>query len=280
MSVIPHLCRRYKIGNFNKVISHREAGLYALGVGATSSSKDLQYTYENHPDFKVLPSLSAQFSVLGLEQLQQCPGLPEYDPLLLLHGEQRIELHAPLRPDMNITAKNKVIDVADKKSGALVTIESKIIHEKMLIATNYANLFIRGIGGFGDTGELTPATFPKASKDTPDHSIELQTNENQAHLYRLASGDLNPLHCDHLLAKEKAGFDEPILHGLCTLGFTTRAFCDQYETDYVKEIGTRFTAPYFPGEKLTVNFFEDAEQVVFETNVGEQTVAKGYFVPK
>jgi len=181
---------------------------------------------------------------------------------------------------MNITAKNKVIDVADKKSGALVTIESKIIHEKMLIATNYANLFIRGIGGFGDTGELTPATFPKASKDTPDHSIELQTNENQAHLYRLASGDLNPLHCDHLLAKEKAGFDEPILHGLCTLGFTTRAFCDQYETDYVKEIGTRFTAPYFPGEKLTVNFFEDAEHVVFETNVGEQTVAKGYFVPK
>ena len=53
-----------------------------------------------------------------------------------------------------VVSKSKFIDAQDKKKGALVILEDKIIDRKdpnICYQTNIAKFFIRGLGGFGGT---------------------------------------------------------------------------------------------------------------------------------
>ena len=80
--------------------------------------------------------------------------------------------------------------------------------------------FIRGEGGFGgERGPSGPRNEPP--KRAADLEVRYETRPDQALIYRL-SGDRNPLHSDPEFAK-RAGFEKPILHGLCSYGFTGRA---------------------------------------------------------
>ena len=93
-------------------------------------------------------------------------------------------------------------------------------------------------------------------------------------MYRL-SGDRNPLHSDPSFAA-MGGFDRPILHGLCTYGFTGRALlhtlCDSDPARF-RHIEGRFTSPVLPGEALTVNMWETGDgEAVFTTAVGDRLV--------
>ena len=87
--------------------------------------------------------------------------------MALLHGEQHIINHKPLpiASQSNLKIENEIIDVADKTSGALLTIKSTATDQDKgeLISTNYAKLFIRGIGGFGHPGNAPKLKFPEAS---------------------------------------------------------------------------------------------------------------------
>ena len=80
--------------------------------------------------------------MLGLDKIQQCEGLPEYDGMALLHGEQVVEINRTIREGEDLVSENTIVDVDDKKSGALITIESKTLSEGETVATNYAKLFI------------------------------------------------------------------------------------------------------------------------------------------
>src|SRR5438093_874577 len=79
--------------------------------------------------------------------------------------------------------------------------------------------------------------------------LALPPRPEQAALYRL-SGDLNPLHIDPAVATA-AGFERPILHGLCSYGIAARAvialLCGN-DAARLTRFDLRFASPAYPGE--------------------------------
>jgi peroxisomal enoyl-CoA hydratase 2 len=62
------------------------------------------------------------------------------------------------------------------------------------------------------------------------------------------------------------GFERPIIHGLCTLGFTARALYEKYcngNANLIKKFSSRFVSHVFPGETYVVEFWKDGNTVVF-----------------
>ena len=111
--------------------------------------------------------------------------------------------------------------------------------------------------------------------------VTYTTRPDQALLYRL-SGDRNPLHSDPVFAK-RAGFDRPILHGLCTYGFTGRALlhavCGSDPARF-RSMAARFSRPTYPGDTLTVSMWNEDDGVRFRTDNqrGETVIDAGRFV--
>jgi len=152
--------------------------------------------------------------------LIECKGLPEFNFMKMLHGEEVIEFHDPIRPDETLTSEDKILDMDDKKKFGKMIIESIVKNEKgELKARIIRGLIFRDLGGFGVSAKVKPK-IPKVPTREPDATVTNKTYPSQAFLYRL-SGDGNPLHVDPSMAAV-GGFEKPILHGMCTFGFTMR----------------------------------------------------------
>jgi acyl dehydratase len=257
--------------------------LYALGVGAGAldpTGYELEYTTENSADVvqRVLPTFA---TIVGLGGAGRS-SLGTFDPAMLVHGEQSIEMHDVLPPDGAVTTTSTVAGIFDKGSGALVVIESDSA-DATTGAPRFSSrsaLFIRGEGGFGGDRGPTASSGP-APEGEADETVSYTTRTDQALLYRL-SGDRNPLHSDPVFAK-RAGFDRPILHGLCTYGFTGRALlhtlCGSDPTRF-RSMHARFSRPTFPGDTLTVSMWVDGTEAAFRTENqrGETVIDGGRFV--
>ena len=234
--------------------------LYALGVGA--GLDELRFATEKNQ--QVLPTMPV---VLGARGAVPMAKIGSFNPAMLVHGEQAIELARPLPPDGTLKATGRLAAIYDKGKGAVIVTETESRDAKtdeLLFKTRSAT-FIRGAGGFGgDRGPSGPVNEPPSRK--PDHEVTYQTRPDQALLYRL-SGDRNPLHSDPEFAK-LAGFPRPILHGLCTYGFTGRALfhtlCGSDPARF-KSMEGRFSKPVFPGEALIVRMWVDGSTCLFQT---------------
>lgn len=229
----------------------RDVMLYALGVGAGLDDLALTTENTNGVELTVLPSMVV---VLGMGGGGAMRNIGTFNPVMLVHGSQAFTLHGPIPTSGVVTTVGEVTAIWDKGSGAVIEMTSTSTLEGTdeVLFTQVSSVFLRGEGGFG--GERGPSGPQNPPPDrTADHEVTLHTREDQALLYRL-SGDHNPLHSDPAFAKA-AGFDRPILHGLCTYGFTGRgliqALCDGDATRLTSMDG-RFSSPVFPGEALTV----------------------------
>lgn len=241
--------------------------LYALGVGAT----ELPYVYEEN--LLALPTMAV---ILGY------PGFIWRDPAYkvdwrrILHAETGFTLHAPLPTEGELIGLTRFGPVLDKgpDKGAIVY-QTRTVHtaDGRLVATVRNANFLRGDGGRGGSGRGAPAPYALPPRE-PDLTHAIATAQNQALIYRL-SGDLNPLHVDPIAARA-AGFERPILHGLCTFGVAGRALvatvCDG-DVGRVRSMDARFSSPAYPGDTLTTEIWrEGAGHAGFRVKATERGV--------
>jgi acyl dehydratase len=247
----------------------KDAMLYAVGVGAGSlhAQDELEFTTENSygVDQLVLPTFS---TIIGQSVLDMSI-LGDIDFSKLVHGDQRIFLNGPIPPSGTANVRTKVEGIYDKGSGALIILDSRAndVDTGGLLMTTRIGLFVKGGGDFG--GVRAPdsdAESSLASSPYPSSSsiamITYETRPDQALLYRL-SGDRNPLHSDPRFAK-RAGFDRPILHGLCSYGFTGRALLHSVcasDPRTFRSMQARFSRPTYPGDTLTVSVWDSSSEL-------------------
>ncbi|MEE1928569.1 MaoC/PaaZ C-terminal domain-containing protein [Streptomyces sp. TRM 70351] len=232
--------------------SHKDVLLYHLGLGAGTPATDpaeLRYTLESR--LHVLPSfVTVAGGGMAVVDGISAPGV-DVDLAAVLHGGQTIEVHRPLPPSGTALQRSRVVAVHDKGKAAVLVLRGETSDAEGPLWTCDTELFVRGEGGFGGERGGSPRLEPPGRE--PDWTLERPVREDQALLYRL-SGDWNPLHADPQFAR-LAGFDRPILHGLCTYGMTLKALTDTVldgDVRRVRSYRTRFAGVVFPGETLRV----------------------------
>jgi acyl dehydratase len=227
--------------------SWRDVVLYALSVGATPD--ELPLVYESAPGgLKVLPS----FATVAILELALA-NLGEIDIARLLHGQQTVLMHRPIPPAGRISHTGRVTAIYDKGQNAVYEVRFEaVLDDGTPVYDAEVVVLYMGAGGFGgDRGPKAERVSPPEGVD-PDFSITERLADNQAALYRL-NGDANPIHIDPTVARS-VGLDRPILHGLCTYGFATRAVINGAmggDPDRLREFSARFTGIVYPGDMIT-----------------------------
>lgn len=240
----------------------KDSLLYAVGVGAGTS--ELAFTTENTKDTpqRVLPTQAVILGGGGVP-LQKAG---EFNPALMVHGTEGIELYREIPAEGEIESVGEITGIWDKGKAGVIEMESTaaLVDSGEKLFKVKMSLFCRGAGDFGGDRGPTP-TFELPDR-AADHQVTYKTREDQALTYRL-SGDRNPLHSDPSFAA-MGGFDRPILHGLCTYGFTGRALlhslCDGDPSRF-KSMDGRFSKPVMPGDELTISMWVDGKKALFQT---------------
>lgn len=249
--------------------SSKDGLLYALGVGA--GVDELPFTTENTKDTpqRMLPTFAVIIGGGGVPFNK----IGTFNPALMVHGEEGIELYDEIPAEGEVESTGTCTAIWDKGSGAVVEMESVSVllaTGKPLLKTRMS-VFLRGEGGFG--GERGPSAKPAPSDRKPDHQTTYSTRIDQPLLYRL-SGDRNPLHSDPSFAK-LGGFERPILHGLCSYGFTGRALLHALcggDPARFKSMDARFSKPVMPGDTLTISMWVDRDVCIFQTRNQDDVV--------
>jgi acyl dehydratase len=246
--------------------------LYALGVGAGMVDPvgfELEFTTDNTAgvEQKVLPTFVVVAGFKGRGGAGAMTKVGTFDPRMLVHGEQGIRLHRPIPTGGEVEMVDEITGIYDKGKGAVIATRAvgTLVADGQPLFEATSSVFITGEGGWG--GDRGPSARANAPQRDPDIETTYQTRPDQALLYRL-SGDKNPLHSDKSFS-DVGGFPRPILHGLCTYGFTGRALlhglCGSDPERFAAMEG-RFTSPVLPGESLTIRIWDHGDgHATFQT---------------
>lgn len=262
--------------------SKRDSLLYAVGVG----SRNLRFIFEGHPEFATFPTYAINFGLSPWHSTSQ-EAIPLSPGPFNINAEQTLEVLRPLPTSGEGSVRARVVGVHPRGKG------SGFVESESLVTDAHGNecariiggLFVRGVAELGDIEPFTGLGTTYSQKierpqRPPDVTAARFIPDNQAHIFRL-SGDSNPLHIDPASAKV-GGFDEPILHGMCTFAHCASMLlehlCDGEPARFSK-IKVRFSAPVFLGDTLCVRaWLVRPGRVLFEAAVGSRVVvSNAYF---
>ncbi|HIG42720.1 MAG TPA: MaoC family dehydratase [Gammaproteobacteria bacterium] len=259
----------------------RDVLLYSVGIGI----RDLRYVYEGNPDFAVFPTFPIRWGGAGAPIDTSL--IPSSPGPLNIDAERFLEMYKPLPEEGSVQVISRLIGVHPRgKGNGFVECESEVRSMDGEVLLRMVNgSFRRGVEVLGDIEPFEGIGKTYSAKiDLPDREPETVVQalipDNQAHIYRL-SGDYNPLHIDPESAKF-GGFDEPILHGLCTFGhcgqLLLEALCGG-DVGRFRKIKVRFSSPVMLNDTLKVRAWEDGPgRVIFNAMVEDrQVVSNAYF---
>jgi NAD(P)-dependent dehydrogenase (short-subunit alcohol dehydrogenase family)/acyl dehydratase len=265
-----------KIGPFTKDYTWKDTVLYALGVGAGFS--DLDYCYEKN--LKVIPSFAITTIYDFIPELATASNI---NLAGILHGEHQVIFHNPIPSEGTLSTEGSIRHYYDKgkEKGALIIAKFDTRHSNgTKLFTSIATVFARHDGGFG--GDDAPKKQTRFPDGEPDFSVEATPSSDQPLIFRL-SGDIFQLHVDSEFAK-MAGFEKPIMHGLCTQGYACRALIEALvpgEPHKVRRLDCRFKRPLYPGMpiKTLIWKIDDGRALwrVISAESGEVVIDNGVF---
>lgn len=257
--------------------SERQTIIYNLGIGfgaaAIEDEKLLRFVLEDGTC--AFPTMTAVMGSSGAGALFFDPEIG-IDMRMMVHGEESVELFAPLPAQGQLFGESSFDGVWDlgEAKGAVLTMSRRLYDAQgTLISRGVTTTMLRGNGGFGGSAEGAPKAKQLPDR-APDGSAASVTRPEQALIYRL-SGDTNPLHSTPSFA-HAAGFPGPILHGLCTYGVCARtlvaALADSDETR-LKFFKVRMSSPVYPGETIRVEWWDEGDATyAFQARVEERDV--------
>jgi len=201
------------------------------------------------------------------------------DLLRLVHGEQDMEFIRPIRPGDTISSRAKILSIETKATGETMTValDSTDASGAPVMRTLFS-VFIRGKGG-----GAPEARVAEPERGAPLIEVAQTIDKDQTYRYAEASGDRNPIHVDENIAK-MAGLPGIIVHGLCTMAFTSKVAIDKLcggDPARLKRLHVRFSRPVLPGQTITTRVWaeggKDARKIyAYETfNPAGQAVIKG-----
>jgi acyl dehydratase len=228
----------YPLGTRVVQYSEDDAMLYALAVGA--EAEEVSLVFER--DLRVLPTFAL---TLGLWVADAASEAGAFEPAHALHGAQSLVMYATLPRGTTFEVAGYIESVRDTGRSAILD----IVAESEYFSATYS-IILPGAGGFA-SAERRPGSAGGAAGEMRK-AVSVGVPRDRAALYRL-TGDRHLIHIDHQAARA-AGFERPILHGLCTLGTAAKALarplgCQPWE---LRAIEARFVAPVYPGSVLDI----------------------------
>lgn len=275
MPIVTENLLNFPIPEIRQRLRWQDSALYALSLGCGQDpmeEADLRFVTEGAA-MRALPTMAVVLGYPGFWLRDPATGV---DAVRLVHGEQSVEIHAPLPTEGEVIGRSRVTGLVDRGEGkgALLYSERVILDAATgaKLATLEQTTFLRGDGGFG--GPSGPVKKPAPEPEgAPDLVLDLPTRPEMALLYRL-NGDHNPLHSSPAIAA-KAGFPRPILHGLATFGLVGRALlravCEGDPARFGR-MSCRFSAPVFPGETIRTEIWRSRDGAAFRARAVERDV--------
>jgi acyl dehydratase len=243
-----------------RTITGEEIQAYAAASGDSNPRYGAGPDQVASPIFPVVPGFPLMGAVTTDRELNV------ENPLMILHGEEEIVHHRPIRPGDTLVFTPTLESVEDKGRNGVFVIRvdaTSITGEK--VNEQRATIVVRGAG----SGREQPATTkePVPDRGTPAVSFVNWVADDMPSRYAAAGGDHNPIHLDEAVAR-MVGLPGVINHGLGTLSLVTGGLVEHRagsDPARVRRVKVRFTDVVFPGSELTTRVWDTPDGHHFET---------------